>query len=62
MTPQQLRDMAKFYRERPSVNTKKVPRTTEMSSRECADISKALEDAAAEIERLRSLVDEQIQF
>ena len=56
MTPTQLREMATHYRQRPSVDQEKqVPRTAEVSDRECEAIAEALEHAAHEIEAAQAI-------
>lgn len=53
---ERLRDAALFYRSnRPSVDhEKRVPRTQEITERECDEIAEREEAAIAEIERLQS--------
>ncbi|WP_414461847.1 hypothetical protein [Hyphomicrobium sp. DY-1] len=57
---ERLRDAALFYRsKRPSVNhEKRIPRTQEITERECDEIAEREEAAIAEIERLQKELGE----
>lgn len=54
MTPQELRDMADFYVQRPAVSGRD-PQMMEMSARECQEVAKALCAAADEIEKAQNI-------
>ena len=52
-TPERLRELAKFYGERPCVELGKTPTLREISQGECADACIMFDAAADEIDHLR---------